>query len=74
MSCLSYITLDLQHFAKIEKQVKSNVQNCFSGVEPSVIIQMHKILQLLQYGGFHRDRQTVFIIKISCIIIIHIGN
>ena len=31
-------------------------------------------LQLLQYGKIFRDRQTVFIINNSCIVIIHIGK
>ena len=35
-------------------------------------IEISNRLQLLQYGGIGRDRQTVFVINNSCFVIIHI--
>ena len=51
---------------KFEKQVKSNVQNCFSVVRPRVIFQMRKILPPIYMDAMPATQQSLVIYQHVC--------
>ena len=51
---------------KFEKQVKSNVQNCFSVVEPRVIFQTRKILPSIHKDAVSTTQQSLVVYQYVC--------
>ena len=51
---------------KFEKQVKSNVQNCFSAVEPRVIFQTRKILPSIHKDAVPITQQSLVVYQNVC--------
>ena len=51
---------------KFEKQVKSNVKNCFSAVEPRVIFQTRKILPSIYKDVVPTTQQSLVVYQYVC--------
>ena len=66
MSCLSQITWIGNIPLKFEKQVKSNVQNCFSAVQPRIIFQTRKILLSIHKDAVPTTQQRLVVYLYVC--------
>ena len=51
---------------KFEKQVKSNIQNCFRAVDPRVILQTRKILPLIYKDTVPITHQSMVVYQYVC--------
>ena len=51
---------------KFEKQVKSNVQNCFSAVQPRLILQTRKILPSIHKDAVPTTQQSLVVYQYVC--------
>ena len=51
---------------KFEKQVKSNVKNCFSAVEPRVIFQTRNILPSIHKDAVPTTQQSLVVYQYVC--------
>ena len=66
--CLVYLKLpwidSISH--KFEKQVKSNVQNCFSAIQPRVVFQTSKILPSFHEDAVPTTHQSLVVYQYGC--------
>ena len=70
MCYLSQITLDWQLFAQVRKEVKSNVQNCFSAVGPHVTSQTRKILSSIHKDSVPITQQRFVVFTCAAVIVV----